>query len=95
MLNYLRAPEPLSADFYDRARFRLTWNVNITLTFAFIILSLTAIWIQPSFVVYYGIGFVFTVGAIFYLRKTRKYRIIATIFCVGMYALVGMSMVCY
>lgn len=75
-------PETGYTDYYDIARFELTWKINLFLTailpllcLSFVIFNQDALW--PSLV---GLGI--TSSLLIYMKKTRTYRIPSMIFTI-------------
>lgn len=91
MSNFLRVPEYNTDDQYESARFRLTWNVNILLAFALLLLSIVSAATQSEYILFYGIAFIACILAIFYMNRSKDYKIIALILSLLFYALVLIS----
>lgn len=73
----LQRPEIESADYYERARFRLTWNINLFLVISlFIMTGLFSIF-EPRFVFHYSAGFIITLGGVLYLKFKKEYKPVA------------------
>lgn len=73
----LTAPETEFEDYYENARFKLTWNINLSLVVGLFIMSALFIVFEPRFVFHYGVGCLMAVGGLIYLKKTLKYRGVA------------------
>jgi two-component sensor histidine kinase len=73
----LTAPDTEFEDYYENARFKLTWNINLSLVIGLFIMSVLFVLFEPRFVIHYGIGFLMAAGGLIYLKKTLKYRGVA------------------
>lgn len=73
----LNAPETEFEDYYERARFKLTWNINLSLVAGLFLMSLMFIFFEPRFLFHYAAGCVMAFIGLVYLKIYRKYRTIA------------------
>lgn len=73
----LTAPETEFEDYYENARFKLTWNINLSLVVGLFVMSALFIVFEPRFLFHYGIGCLMAIAGLIYLKKTRKYREVA------------------
>jgi two-component sensor histidine kinase len=73
----LTAPETEFEDYYENARFKLTWNINLSLVIGLFIMSALFIVFEPRFVIHYAVGFLMAIGGLIYLKRTLKYRGVA------------------
>ncbi len=87
----LKAPETEFNDYYENARFKLTWNINLSLVFGLFIMSSLFILLEPRFVFHYGMGFLMALGGLIYLKRTLKYKGLAVFVSVFGFALVVSS----
>ena len=87
----LTAPETEFEDYYENARFKLTWNINLSLVVGLFIMSALFIVFEPRFVFHYGIGCLMAVGGLIYLKKTLKYRGVALFLSIFGFGLVVSS----
>ncbi len=88
MKNFLRAPDPNVADQYEAARFRLTWNVNVILSFALLLLTVVSAVTQSEYAIIYGIALLACGLATFYMFRLKDYRLIALVLSLLFYTLV-------
>lgn len=88
----LQAPETDFQDYYEQARFKLTWNINISLVIGLFAMSVMFSIFEPRFVLHYGIGFVMVTGAVIYLKLTRRYKVVAIFLSICGFLLVTSSM---
>lgn len=87
----LNAPETDFEDYYERARFKLTWNINLSLVAGLFVMSVMFILFEPRFLIHYGIGFLMAVAGLLYLQRFRKYKQVALFLSVCGFALVVSS----
>lgn len=92
MLGIFKAPTLSSSDYFERARFQLTWNINLTLVISLSILSIISIWTQTSYVIIYGISLILILWATIYLKIKKKYKVVSIVLSVVMYSLVLFSL---
>jgi len=77
MLAFLKPPQTTFTDYYEKARFDLTWNITLVLAlFLFLIFCFFLI-VEPRFALHYGIGAFFTVVATYWLFLKRQYKGVA------------------
>ena len=91
MLYRIKVPKSNYTDYYEQARFKLTWNINIVLVCTLLLLSIVFAIIEPKFVVHYSIGTVLTFLAAIYMAIKREYRQISIFLCIASYLLVSSS----
>ncbi len=56
MLKYLSPPHASTEDYYENARFRLTWNINLFGAIALFPLMLASLTVQANYFFYYLYG---------------------------------------
>lgn len=61
-------------DYYEQSKFNLTWYLIWGLAFLFCILCVTFSFIQPKFVIHYGLGLLAAIFSLYMMVKTRSYR---------------------
>lgn len=87
----LSAPETEFEDYYERARFKLTWNINLSLVAGLFAMSVMFILFEPRFLIHYGVGFLMAVAGLIYLKIYRKYKAVAVSLSVLGFLLVASS----
>lgn len=92
MLKFIKAPEVESHDSYDRARFKLTWNIHLLSLVIFVVLGTISIWAQPKYAVYYFVSFALVFFSVFYLKLRKKFFVAALILSITLYGIVVQSM---
>lgn len=70
-------PQTKYEDFYQEARFSLTWRINFILAFALLVLSIVFFYVKPTFLLHYATGFVLSTAGLIYLVLRKEYEIIA------------------
>lgn len=91
MLDFLKIPDTNFLDYYERARFKLTWRITIFLAVSLFIISCFFLIFHPVFAIHYGLGALFTGFSSYWLFRNRQYKVIAKILTLGSYALVNTS----
>jgi len=61
-------------DHYDQAKFKLTWNMNLMLVIILLIITEVFIFVEPRFVLHYGLGVVLTGASLLYMRSKRRFE---------------------
>lgn len=79
MLKYLSPPQVSTEDYYENARFRLTWNINLFGAIALFPLMLASLTVQANYFFYYLLSFLLLVGSMIALRFSRKIKVPALI----------------
>lgn len=91
MIKFIKTPKTTFTDYYEKARFKLTWNITIVLAlFLFLIFCFFLI-VEPRFAIHYGIGALFTGAATYWLFIKRKYKGVAKMLTICSYVLVNSS----
>ncbi len=78
-------------DYYDQAKFRLTWNLNLMLVFILLIITELFIIIEPRFVAHYGAGALLCSLGLVYMRWKRNFSVPAYVISITGFALVCSS----
>jgi two-component sensor histidine kinase len=91
MLYSIKVPKSNYTDYYEQARFKLTWNINIVLVVTLLLLSIVFAFIEPKFVMHYGIGTGLTFFSAIYMAIKREYRRVSIFLCIASYLLVSSS----
>lgn len=92
MLHYLSPPHLITDDFYENARMRLTWNINIFLVLMLFPLMLISISIQSIYFYYYLSSLLLIASSLVYLRRTSNYKPVAIILAFVLYLLILLSL---
>lgn len=87
----LKVPEIKSNDQYEISRFKLTWNVNVVLSFALILLIMTSFLDQSDYIYVYGSALFLVFGALLYMKLRLDYRIVALVLSILMYSIILIS----
>ncbi|TNE96949.1 MAG: hypothetical protein EP322_07530, partial [Bacteroidetes bacterium] len=87
----LKVPEIQSNDQYEISRFKLTWNVNVVLSFALILLIMTSFLDQSDYIYVYGSALILVFGALLYMKLKLDYRIVALVLSILMYSIILIS----
>ncbi len=85
-------PKHSYSDFYDIARFRLAWRINIFLTFGLFAISVFYIFHNTTTAVQYFSGFVIAMTGVLFLLVTKKFIIVSYIMIICSIFLVGSSL---
>ena len=64
-------------DNYDLARFKLTWTINVSLVIGLFVMSIIFSFVEPRFVIHYGLGFVLSVVGLIRMKSKKSYREVA------------------
>lgn len=72
-MNLLKEPENSYTDFYDIARFRLAWKINIILSFGLFAISAYFFFHSTTSFLQYFSGFVIALTGVVYLSVTKKF----------------------
>ena len=91
MLEFLKTPSTDFSDYFEKANFKLTWNITITLAVFLFIIFCFFIIVQPIFAIHYGAGAVFTIIASYWLYTKRQYKGVAKMLSICSYGLVNTS----
>lgn len=92
MLKYFSPPHASSEDFYENARFRLTWNINLFGAIALFPVMLASLTIQANYFLYYLLSFLLLIGSMVALRFSRKIKVPALIVASLLFIIVLTSM---
>jgi len=76
-VNLLREPSNSYTDFYDIARFRLAWNMNMLLTISLFVVSIYFYFTNSVTFLQYLSGFVIALTGVIYLYVTRTYKTVS------------------
>lgn len=91
MIKFIKTPKTTFTDYYEKARFKLTWNITIVLAlFLFLIFCFFLI-VEPRFALHYGVGALFTSAATYWLFIKRTYKGVAKMLTICSYVLVNSS----
>ena len=66
-------------DYYEQAKFRLTWNLNVMLTVLLTIITFIFVYVHPDFVAHYGIGAGLAISSLIYMKVKKEYKLISII----------------
>lgn len=91
MLDFIRIPDTKFTDYYERARFKLTWNITVVLVTCLSLIFLFFLIVEPIFAIHYGLGTIFTGVSAFWLYKKREYKMVAKMLTIFSYVLVNTS----
>lgn len=78
-------------DFYESAKFHLTWNLNVMLSIALGVISIAYAFVEPRYVIHYSIGTCLALSGVIYMRARRKYKAAAIVLSFLTYILVCSS----
>ena len=92
MLGIFKAPTLDGGDYFERSRYRLTWNINITLLFALLLLTVLSYWTKSSYTLFYETSLIIIAAATAYLKIKREYKLVSIALSAVMYSVVLFSM---
>lgn len=69
------APQSKHKNYYDQARFHLTWNLNVMLLFLLSAIAFVFLIIRPSFSINYFMGAVLALVGVIQMKRTQQYKI--------------------
>lgn len=69
-----RRPNRVYNDYYEEARFQLTWRLNFVLSILLTLISLMFVYVRPFFALHYGLGALISIAALYLLKKNKKYQ---------------------
>jgi two-component sensor histidine kinase len=76
-MGLLDTPNHSYNDFYDIARFRLAWRINIFLTFALFATSIFYFFHNTTTAIQYFSGFIIALTGVIYLIVTKKFKLVS------------------
>lgn len=83
MIKYLKVPKTEHGDFYDKARYALTWRLSLMFSSVIGILTAITFLANDRFYPYY-LGVLALVGlSMVYMYKTRTYKIVSYVISIG------------
>ena len=91
MLELIKTPETNFTDYYERARFKLTWKITIVLAVFLSLIFCFFLVVQPIYAIHYGIGAVFAITASYSLFVNGQYKGVAKVLTIFSYVLVNTS----
>lgn len=77
MLRFFKSPETHFTNFYDLARFKVAWKVNLYLSLALFLLSFFFLFTNFIFFIQYAIGFLIVSSGLIFLRSTFNYKLVS------------------
>ncbi|PHR49799.1 MAG: hypothetical protein COA32_01305 [Fluviicola sp.] len=83
MIKYLKVPKSDHGDFYDKARYALTWRLSIMFTSVIAALSTITFLANDRFYPYYLGVLTLVVLSIAYMYKTRTYKLVSYTISIG------------
>lgn len=92
MIEFLKTPDTNFTDHFERANFKLTWNVTVTLAVFLFLISCFFMVVEPKFAIHYGVGTIFTAISCYWLFVKRQYKGVAKALTICSYALVNTSL---
>lgn len=92
-MNLFREPSNSYTDFYDIARFRLAWNINILLTLSLFVVSIFFFFTNSITFLQYLSGFVIALTGVIYLYVTRTYKTVSYFITTASLILVFFSLI--
>ncbi|MEY3236526.1 MAG: hypothetical protein RI883_627 [Bacteroidota bacterium] len=91
-MSILDTPNHSYKDFYDIARFRLAWKINIFLTFALFATSIFYFFHNTTTAIQYFSGFIIAFTGVIYLIVTKKFKLVSYFMVICTLALVVSSL---
>jgi two-component sensor histidine kinase len=91
-MGLLDTPDHSYKDFYDVARFRLAWRINILLTFTLFAISIFYVFHNTTTAIQYFSGFIIAFIGVVYLIATKKFILVSYFMVVCTLALVVSSL---
>lgn len=64
-------------DYYEQSKFNLTWYLHWLLGLVFVVLISIFSFIEPKYVIHYGLGLFTMIFSILRMKKTKRYRLSA------------------
>ena len=92
MINPLKTPVNAYTDFYDIARFRLAWKINVILTVSLLTISIYFSFYNPTTFAQYFAGFIIALTGVIYLLVTKKFLVVSYFIVYSSLALVISSL---
>jgi two-component sensor histidine kinase len=92
MINPLKTPANSYTDFYDIARFRLAWKINIILSISLLVISVYFSFHNTTTFAQYFAGFVIVLTGVIYLMVTKKFLVVSYFIIFSSLALVLSSL---
>lgn len=83
MIRFLKVPKTTLPDFYEKAKFALTWRISIMFAVVLFFLSIATYFGDSRFFIYYVAVLFFSLGAVVYMYFKRTYSLIAKILLSG------------
>lgn len=80
MIGLLKEPKNDYSDFYDQARFTLTWRISCAILYAMIIFIVVTIFLVPEYIAVVGVSLFAIVVIVYLLWRTGKYNFSAKLF---------------
>lgn len=78
-------------DYYERAKFRLTWSLNVMLFVTLLLITVIYVFIEPKFVYHYASGTLMSLLGILYMYFTKKYKLASMVLTILAFILVTTS----
>lgn len=92
MLQFLTVPSLPDLDFHESNRFRLTWNIHVSLMFLFVPIITVSLFTQYFYAFYYGISLLLISTSLFFIRYTGNYRVFSIYVACALYFMIIYSM---
>lgn len=92
-MNLFKEPSNSYTDFYDIARFRLAWNMNVLFTLSLFLVSVFFFFTNKITFLQYFSGFVITLTGVIYLYVTRTYKTVSYFITAASLGLVFFSLI--
>ncbi|MEX2484472.1 MAG: sensor histidine kinase [Brumimicrobium sp.] len=83
MINYLKVPKTKLTDFYDKARFALTWRIGIIFSIVIIVLTILTYLGDNRFFIYYASVSLLILASVLYMYYFRLYKLVSKAITIG------------
>lgn len=83
MLNLLKVPKTHLTDFYDKARYALTWRLSLMFSMVIGVITIITFFANDGFYPYYFSVLSMVLLSMVYMYKTRKYKVVSLTISLG------------
>lgn len=93
MIKHLKVPRTEHGDFYDKARFALTWRLSLMFSSVIAVLTAITFSVNDRFYPYYLGVLTLVVLSMLYMYKTRTYKLVSYVISIGSSLIIIFSVV--
>ena len=83
MINLIKVPSVSLTDFFEKARFALTWRICVLFSSVLFIITLITFLIEDAFFPHYLVVLLINIIGLIYIYRYKKYKFVSILICTG------------